>query len=99
MSNLFEYFTALRGFHVHSNTVNSKSHIGHKISFKREHINNYDKFTIIGKTLLKGRIWAITVGHIPREFSRHTWYALQKGQSFKQPFMITKSKPLLLLLK
>ena len=86
MSNLFEYFTALRGFHVHSNTVNSKSHIGHKISFKREHINNYDKFAITGKTLLKGRIWAITVGHIPREFSRHTWYALQKRTKFQAVF-------------
>ena len=69
MANAFEYFTGLRGFGVYSNTVNWKPHIGQKISFKREYKNNYDKFAVASKTLLKGRIGAVTIGHIPRELS------------------------------
>ena len=34
MANALEYFTALRKFHVYSNTVNRKPHVGQKISFK-----------------------------------------------------------------
>ena len=49
--------------------VNWKLHIGQKISFKREHDNNYNKFAVAGKTLLKERIGAITVENIPRELS------------------------------
>ena len=75
MANIFAYFTGLRGFHVYSNTMNWKPHIGQKIFFKHEHNNRYDKFTVAGKTLLKGRIGAVTVGHIPRKLSRHIWYA------------------------
>ena len=82
MANTFEYFTGLRGFHVYSSTVNWKPHIGQKISFKRKHSNNYGKFAVAGKTLLKGRIGAVTVGHIPRELSRHTCYAIQEGAKF-----------------
>ena len=62
MAKTFEYFTGLRGFHVCSNTVNWKPHIGQKITFKREH-NNSDKFAVAGTTFLKGRIGAATVGH------------------------------------
>ena len=56
MANTFEYFTGLRGFRVYSNTENWKLRTGQKISFKREHNSNYDKFAVPGKTLLKGRI-------------------------------------------
>ena len=48
-------------FHVYSNMVNWKPHIGRKTSFKREHNNNYNKFA--GKTLLIERIGAVTVVH------------------------------------
>ena len=67
-ANTFEYFTGLRGFHVYP-MVNWKLRIGQKISFKREHDNNYNKFAVTGKTLLKGRIGAITVENISRELS------------------------------
>ena len=59
---------------MYSNTVNWKPNIGQKIFFKRKHNNNYDNFAVTSKTLLKGRIRAVTVGHIPRELSRHTVY-------------------------
>ena len=93
MANTLYYFTGLRRFHAYSNTVNWKHHIGQKIFFKREHNNNYDKFAVAGKTLLKVRIGAVTVGDIPRELSRHTWYAIQKGAKFRATAYYTKAKP------
>ena len=83
----------LRGFHVYSNTLSWKPHIGQTISFKREHNKNYDKFVVADKSLLKGRIVAVTVEHVPREFSRHTWYAIQKGGKFQTTVYDTKAKP------
>ena len=97
IANTFEYFTGLKGFHVYSNTVNYKPHIGQKISFKREHNNNYDKFAVARKTLLKGIIGAVTVRHIPRELSRHTWYVIQEGANFQATVYDTKGKPSLLI--
>lgn len=93
MADIFEYFTGLRGFHVYSNTVNWKPHIGQKVSFKREHNNTYDRFAVAGTTLLEGRIGAVTVGHIPRELSRYTWYAIQEGATFEATVHDTKAKP------
>ena len=92
MASTFENFTALRGFHIYSNTVNWKPSIGQKISFKREHNNNYDKFAVACKTLFKGQIGAVTVGYIPRELSRHTWYAIPEGEKFQATVYDTKAK-------
>ena len=47
--------------------------------FKREYSNKQDRFAVAGITLLKDRITPITVGHVPRELSQRTWYAIQKG--------------------
>ena len=60
MANTFEYFTGLRGFHVYFNMVNWKPNIEQKILFKHKHNDNYDKFTVAHKTLLKRRIGAVT---------------------------------------
>ena len=69
MANTFEYFIGLTAFDVYSITVNWKPHIVQKISFKCEHNNNYDKFSVAGETLLREQIGAVTFGHIPRELS------------------------------
>ena len=82
---------------MYSNTLNWKPHIRQKISFKLEHNKNYDKFAVADKTLLKARIVAVTVGHVPRELSRQTWYAIQKGAKFQATVYDTKAKPLPLI--
>lgn len=89
----FEFFTALRGFHVYCNTVNWEPYVGQKISFKREHNNKYDKFAVAGQALLRGRLGEITVGHIPRELSRYTWYAMAGGAKFKAFVNDAKRRP------
>ena len=77
MANTLYYFTGLRRFHAYSNTVNWKHHIGQKIFFKREHNNNYDKFAVAGKTLLKVRIDTPGMPY-------------KKGQNFELPLIIRK---------
>lgn len=64
------FYTGLRGYHVSSNTVHRKSYVGQKITFRREPNNPYDKFAVAGKVTMKGKIWLIVVGHIPRELSQ-----------------------------
>ena len=79
----FEFLTCLRGFHIYSNTVNWKPCKGQKVTFNREYKNPYDKFAVSGKTLLKGKVGLIIVGHVPRELSRYIWYAIQEGAKFE----------------
>ena len=59
----------------------------------REYNNKHDRFAVAGKTLLKGRIAPITVGHIPRELSRHTWYAIQERGQFEATVHNMKARP------
>ena len=65
MTNNFEFYTGLRGYHVYSNTVGWKSYVQEKIILKREHKNSYDKFAVAGKVTMKGKIDLIVVGHVP----------------------------------
>ena len=87
----FEFHTGLRGFHVYSNTINSRPYVGQKLTFKREHDNRHDKFAVAGKTMVKGKIGLIIVGHIPRELSRYTWYAIQEEVKFEA--VVHEAKP------
>ena len=80
MTDTFEFFTGLKGFHVYCNTVNWVPYVEQNIIFKLEYNNKHHSFDVAGKTLLKLRIAPITVGHVPRELSRHTWYAIQEGE-------------------
>lgn len=75
----FEFITGLRGFHVYKNTENWKPFVGQEISFKRELSNSFDRFAVAGKVLLLNKLAPVVVGHIPRELSRHTWYAILNG--------------------
>ena len=57
--------------------------MGQKITFKLEHNNNYNKFVFAGKTLIKGQIGAVTVGHIPKEsFLDTPDMPYKKGKNF-----------------
>ena len=79
MANHLEFYTGLRGYHVFSNTASWRPYVGQKVIFKREHNNPRDKFAVFGKVTMKGKIGLIVVGHVPRELSRYTWYAIQEG--------------------
>ena len=59
----------------------------------REYNNKHDRFPVSGKTLLKGRIAPITVGHIPRELSPHTLYAIKEGAQLEATVHNTKARP------
>ena len=89
----YEFFTGLRGFHVYSNTVNRRPYVGQKITFKREHNNPHDRFAVAGKTMLKGKIAPVTVGHVPRELARYVWYARMEGAKFEAVVHQEKEKP------
>ena len=93
MAQSYEFFTALRGFHVYSNTVNWRLYVGQKITFKREHNNPHDRFAVAGKTRLKGKIALVTVGHVPRELARYVWYAIMEGAEFEAVVHQEKEKP------
>ena len=56
MAQSYEFLTALRGFHVYSNTVDWRPYVGQKITFKRGHSNLHDRFAVAGKTMFKGKI-------------------------------------------
>lgn len=81
MAGLLHVFThpsVIRGFHVYGNTVNWRPSMGEHLKFKQEHSNPHDQFAVAGQTTsLNGR--HVTVGHVPREISRHVWYALEYG--------------------
>ena len=55
MTNNFEFYTRLREYHVYSNTISCQSYVGHKIMFKREHNNPYEKFVVARKVTMSRR--------------------------------------------
>ena len=75
---MFNHPGVIRGYHVYGNTENWKPYVGEYIAFRQEHANPHDRFAVIGQSDINGRV-AITVGHVPREISRHIWYALHYG--------------------
>ena len=92
MADTFEFFTGLRGFRVYCNTVNWVPYVGQNIIFKCEYNNKHDRFSVAGKTPLKGRITPITVGHVPRELSCKTCHAVQEGAQFEATVYNTKAR-------
>ena len=59
----------------------------------REHNNPHDHFAVAGKTMLKGKIAPVTVGHVPRELARYVWYAIMEGAKFEAVVQQEKEKP------
>ena len=64
MTDTFEFFTGLRGFHVYCSTVNWSPYIGQNIIFKCEYKNKQGRFALAGE---KDRIALITAGHVPMQ--------------------------------
>ena len=80
MTLIYEFTTALRGFHVYR--CEWKPYLNQPIEFKRELDNPHDRFAVAAKTKLPGKLCAVIVGHVPREMSRHVWYAIREGAEF-----------------
>ena len=57
MSNKFEFYSGLRGYHVYHNTVNWKPYVKEKTALKREHNNEHGKFAVAGRVAMRGRFW------------------------------------------
>ena len=93
MAQSYEFFTALRDFHVYSNAVNWRPYVGQNITFKRKQNNPHDRFAVAGKTMLKGKIAPVTVGHVPRELGRSVWYAIMEGAKFEAVVHQEDEKP------
>ena len=79
ISHIFQLPTALRGFHVYKNTENWAPYRGERIIFQQERNNPHDRFAVGGQASFPGRPRPVTVGHVPREISRHAWYAIEHG--------------------
>ena len=48
-----------------------------ELIFHHEFDNDFDRFTVAGKTLLPGKLAPSVVGHVPRELSRDIWNAFR----------------------
>ena len=68
------------------------SELGQQITFSKEENNPHDRFAVAGKAMLKGKLCPVTVGHVPREMSRHVWYAITEGADFSGSVKSTKRK-------
>ena len=76
----YEFTTALRGFHVYRSEWTPQ--LDQSIKFKQELKNPYDKFAVAGQTNIPGKLCLVTVGQVPKEMSRHIWYAIKEGAGF-----------------
>ena len=86
----YKFVTGLRGFHVYSSEWTPV--LEQKITFTKEENNPHDRFAVAGKLTLKGKLCPVTVGHVPREISRHVWYAIKEGAEFSAVVKSTKRK-------
>ena len=91
MTLIYEFTTALRGFHVYR--CEWKPYLNQPIEFKRELDNPYDRFAVAGKAKLPGKLCPVIVGHVPREMSRHIWYAIREGAEFSGVVKLVEPKP------
>jgi len=70
---MFKFTSAVRGYHIYKEIW--EPNVGDKFVALRELHNQFDKYAI---KVLNGEE---TVGHLPREYSRITWYFLAHGGS------------------
>ena len=66
---LFEFASALRGFHVYKKAENWRPVKGQEMTSDWEFDNDFDRFDVAGKTLLLGKLDPSIVGHVPHELS------------------------------
>ena len=81
-SNQLSFKIGLRGFHFYKQTENWQPFAGQSVYFRRELDNEADRFAVAGLVRMDGRNERITVGHVPRELSRHFWHAILHGCTF-----------------
>ena len=87
---LSTFFTGLRGFHVYRSCW--KPYVKQKIEFRKEKNNQYDKYAVAGYTELPGKMALCVVGHMPREISRYTWFAIEGGANITAQVVSTNAK-------
>ena len=86
---LLTFFTGLREFHVYRSYW--KPYLKQKIEFRREKNNQYDKYVVAGYTNLPGKMVLCVVGHMPREISRYTWFAIEGGANITAQVVSTNT--------
>ena len=87
---LLTFFTGLRGFHVYRSC--RKPYVKQKIEFRKEKNDQYDKYDVAGYTKLPGKMVLCVVGHMPREISRYTWFAIEGGANITAQVVSTNAK-------
>ena len=75
--DIFTLNTGLRGYPEYKREWNP--YIDQFLDFRPEWDNGHDDFAVAGYARLPGRPRMSVVGHIPRELSRHIWFALDLG--------------------
>ena len=95
MTDTFEFFTGLRGFHVYCNTVNWVPYVGQNIIFKREYNNKHDRFAVAGKTLLKAALHQLLLDMFIENFPDTLGMGYKRGHNSKQQFIMQKPDLLL----
>ena len=81
MSNKFEFYSGLRGYHVYHNTVNWKPYVKEKITLKREHNNEHDKFAVAGRVTMRGRFSGLLLDTYQKNFLAMCGTQFRKGRS------------------
>ena len=87
----YDFCSGLRGYQVYQKIW--KPFIDQVISFAREEKNPFDRFAISSSAKTPGKIGRVVVGHIPREWSRYMWYALDSGSIISGKVISDKYKP------
>ena len=91
----FQTKVALRGFHIYKNTTWENVNIVQEISVQletNEDSKKIDPYCCAIKTMVSGKLE--TVGHIPREVSRHTYFYVKKeGERIDRSVLSTRHRP------
>ena len=93
----FSFITDLHSFHVYRNTVSWNPCIGQEIYFKCELNSTHDKCAVRSKAMLPWKIAPAVFGHVPKELSKHIWFAIQKGAKASAIVETANPQPLPLL--
>ena len=96
MSFSFQTKVVLRGFHIYKNTTWENVNIGQEISLQletNEDSKKIDLYCCAVKTMVSGKLE--TVGHIPREVSKHTYFNIKvEGGRIDDSVLWTRYRPL-----
>ena len=74
--NIITFQTGLRGYHEYKKIW---PYIRQFEEFRQEQENIHDNFAVAWYATLPGIARMCVVGHMPRELSRHIWFALDLG--------------------